>query len=466
MSSCKAHIFISFPCMSTTFDTDLIFSESVFQLIQRLLTPIGIKDISIFNLYGYSKNFRKIQPNELCHSLFASEYEKFAILQSDFDEIDIYFENSHGYIGYNKNLPVSNLAETSMYCFTLARDASFYVVFDPMTNSLISMKEPSTSRIFIIKTFYALIPGMVFDLFTLSRFDTQSLTIEDMSRVLFTKPMHHLFRSLRDQKNLPFEIASLTPQQISKCVDSFKDESHIADLTHEEQTSFLFMLLSSGEHSLVSTNLQQLAIDAMKAPNDITALEMAKVFLMYTPFSTHMILIELVQLYGGGYTNVENHDKTMSILTEVFFKRKIDREIERKFISFLFLFYQYLLPIENVAKSQSKICIYNQKLVLFDYMSDQQVRAFTIDGPSDINIDQTTPLVHNPPIKELLDKYIMRGKGISQSNQGDNTNSAQECIEIYKRINQKLKDNYPREVLYPFFEYLDDLNLESHKILT
>ena len=64
MNSCKAHIFIYFPCMSTTFDTDLVFTESVSQLIQRLLNPIGIKDHSIFNLYGISTNFCKIQPDD------------------------------------------------------------------------------------------------------------------------------------------------------------------------------------------------------------------------------------------------------------------------------------------------------------------------------------------------------------------------------------------------------------------
>ena len=76
----------------------------------------------------------------------------------------------------------------------------------------------------------------------------------------------------------------------------------------------------------------------------------------------------------------------MSILTETFFRRIINREKERKFITFMFLFYQSLVPLEKDAKSQSKICILGQKLVLFDYLSDNQRHAFTIEGPSDIKM--------------------------------------------------------------------------------
>ena len=144
--------------------------------------------------------------------------------------------------------------------------------------------------------------------------------------------------------------------------------------------------------------------------------------------------------------------------------------MERKFISFLFLFYQSLIPLKKDSKEKAKVAIFNQKLVLFDSSSDQQFNAFTIDGPCDIKLEQTTPLVINNSIndikKEILDKYVMERKGISNSNQGGNDNSAQRCISLYKSINQKLKDNFPKEILYPFCEYLDDLNLEEHKIIS
>lgn len=465
MSACKGHIFISFPSMSTMLDTDLIFTETVSQLIQRLLMPFGIKDFSIFNLYGSSKNFRKIQPNEFCYTLFASEYEKFFILQSNCEEIDVFFENKHGFINHVKSMSISSIAETAMCCFSISRDSSFYVFYDPTTNSIISMKNQCISRTIIIKAFHPLVPGMVFDLNTITKFDTKSLTIEDMSRVLFTKSMHHLLRSLREHRKNLFEIACLNPSQINKCLDSFKNESRIADLTHQEQTSFLFMLLSSGDQ-LISADLQQLAIDAMDEQSDISRLEMVKIFILYMPFSTHMLLIELVQIYGGGYENFANHEEAMSILTETFFRRIINREKERKFITFMFLFYQSLVPLEKDAKSQSKICILGQKLVLFDYLSDNQRHAFTTEGPSDIKMEQTVPLKLSKSLKEILSKYVKNDKEAVPPNQGNNENSTQKCISLYKSISQKLKANFPKEVLYPFCDYLDDLNLDDHKIIS
>lgn len=467
MNSCKGHIFISFPSMGTTFNTELNFSETVLQLIQKLLAPIGITDISIFNLYGYSTNFRKIPSSESCSCLFASEYEKFIILQSNIDEVDIYFENTHGYISYDKSMPASNLLETSSYCFGLTNDMEFCVLFDPIMNLLISINEPSTSSVLIVKRFYTVIPGKVFDFDHLSAFGksgAKSFPIQEVPKIIFTKPMHRLFRILQENKNIPFDLCPLTPEQITKCSFSFTNEASISDLTHQEQISFLFALLSSGKDYLISPNLQQFAINAMKSPDDITKLEMVKVFLMYAPFSTHMILIELAQIYGGGYVNKAYHDKAISILTETIFKRNNNREIERKFISFMFLFSQYFFPLEKTSDSIICVC-YDNKLVLFDTMPDNQMHAFTIDGPANINIDQTIPLNHDPQIKQLLDKYVSRGTVASSSNQEENANAAHECIEIYKRINQKLKENYPKEILYPFCEYLDELNFEDQKII-
>lgn len=470
MNSCKSHIFISFPCMGIAFDEELIFSESVSQLVQRILSQVGFTNTSIFNLYGYSKSFRKIQPTDSCQNLFASEYERFVIIQSNLDVVDIYFENAHEHISYSKNMPASNLVETANYCFAFTNEFSFYVLFDPITNSLISMNEPSTSSALIVKQFDTIIPGMIFNLDRISSFvkakGIKSFTIYEISMIIFTNSMNELFRQIYEQRNLSFNITLLSFEQAQKCEQSFKTESFISDLTHDEKTTFLFTLLSSGKNALVSPDLQQLAVNTMKAPDDITKLEMTKVFLMYIPFSTHIILFKLVQIYGGGYMDQENRNKAITILTETIFRRFIDRDIEREFISFMFLFYQYLFPSEKNTDSKSKICVYDKKLVLFDTLIDQQIHAFTTDGPTDITIEQTTPLDHNPPIKELLDKYVIKAKDFTSSNQGETENAAQECIEIYKRINQKLKENYPKKVLYPFCEYLDELNFDDHKIIS
>ena len=200
MNSCKSHIFISFPCMGIAFDEELIFSESVSQLVQRILSQVGFTNTSIFNLYGYSKSFRKIQPTDSCQNLFASEYERFVIIQSNLDVVDIYFENAHEHISYSKNMPASNLVETANYCFAFTNEFSFYVLFDPITNSLISMNEPSTSSALIVKQFDTIIPGMIFNLDRISSFvkakGIKSFTIYEISMIIFTNSMNELFRQI------------------------------------------------------------------------------------------------------------------------------------------------------------------------------------------------------------------------------------------------------------------------------
>lgn len=456
MISCRSHISIYFPSICKVFDANLDFQEKISQLLARLLNSVDILDSSFYNLYGCNKNLQKIVSNLSCSVLFASEFESFMILPSDLSQISLYYDNSQYSISYSKDTQASSLVSSFLSTFLMPIGPTFFALFDPSTNSIISMHSRINTEILILKPYTSILPGVIFDFHELSQTTIPSLLIN--SPLFFTNQMRFLINSLIANKKNRFKIVSLKQDDVSILLDFFKTEDGINAMAQEERNTLFLLLISAYNDQYISDRLHQLALTAMSQKSDIIKFEMVVIFVFYLPLAFHLILIQLINIFGGPYFDQVDYEIVVSLLRKIIFKKSLNQDLEVKFIKFLFLFGRQIFDRNQVPNSSTTIRLYQtDQFLLFD----NNQTAFSIDGPVQIDFQATTEFAFKRPIQELLNKYLCI-KNLEENVQKLlKTDFIDDCISIYGRINQRLVSQCPKGILYPFWEYLDaDENVE------
>ena len=433
-SSFKSIVTIYVPWSGLVLEQEVDKSALVSDLIKKILKSIGILDQTNYFLYGYGENFTKIPSNKSCSFFFMNNYEKIFLLANELITVTVYYENKRALIGYDPKSVASALLKTAISCFSIPISSSYYVLFDPVNNCIIPLQKPCNSRLLVIKSFAFTTQSVAFNVNAFPNLQHEELLeISILSDLVFKKPLLKMFDNIKSRSlENSFQICQMSPAQIEKGFKFLNGED--IELSPIEENSLLLMVLCSSHEPFIPRNLHEFAILIMQSQNDVEIIEMISVFLTYLPLESHMVYLELAQIFGGAANISAYRNHIMLVLTRIFFRRTINQELELKFILYLFTFYQLFIGSCLKPARVSEVRVFQEKLILYERYGHGYV-SLRPEGLVNISYNATTPFSMDLQINKLLLKYAFNG---------ENPQKTEDIQNAFKLLNTKKRQVFEK----------------------
>lgn len=430
----KTTVFISFPILCQTIECEVIFSETIGDLLKRAVTPICVPDSGmIFQLFAIGKDCQLLDEKETCSTLFLKPYEE---LRADVATYTItttvYYEGRKTNITHNASSPIGDIMELVSLCFNIELGNTSYVAINPSDMTVCRMKDPVKCPILLVKRVDLFRPGIVFDAHSVA--DLKTVMIATLSKILLCAPMKQLFSSIRMNKwrENYFQLDDISPARTREILDLFLKGDAAEKLSLGEQTSLMFILIASGNKPLIPEKMRAMVPCIMNEENDVERIALWNAFAAFLPIETSIILIELGQTYGGIMATEEDRQAAVELLTEIFFGPELNREMEQKFIAFGLMYYQWIF---GFPKGNRSLKVWKGRLVLFDNVPDKGDCTMTYEGPVEIDTSETEDYVLDRKIDQVLHRMCELTSG---------TGAVSPVIKAFGDMNAQLMEKRKR----------------------
>jgi hypothetical protein len=381
--------------MSLGLAIGLRFGENISSLIDRILLRCGLKDGGrCYHLYGLGANFKSIPDDALASVFFLSSYREFYLLTCEVQLVTIYYEDCIAEIEFDKSSLVGDLLYWAIRCFNLPLDPNPYIAVDPVSLAVARIDSRISYSSLVLKStnFYA--PGLVFSADSFS--PTPGVDLTMLSKFLISPQLKMLLSSIRRHQSSAFQVTELSDSRMSELIDIYQTSADISkDLSETEQRTLLLLLFSSNDKPFLSERLHRLALTAISSLEDGTKFELTLAFIAVIPVETYIFLSEISLTYGSIPPLLQNAAIAATLVGELIFSPSIDRDAEIRFTTFLLICSQWLFKFPS--KPDRHIRISGSQIVVFD-----RTLAMTLEGPTDIEMDATSPFVPSRSLEEVL----------------------------------------------------------------
>lgn len=407
MSSGRTSVFIEVPMLCSTVEVMVVPTEPVSKLIERVLNMLNMVDVKNIGLFGKSTDLKLFQPNEPCENVFTFRCDSYALLLAEVKTVKIYYENQPATICCEKNANVRQIIAIAADCLCMDINSDYIVAVDPVANCVCKMNQNIYCDVLVLIRLNVFSIDMVFDLKELAGFEDVQYLLT-MSKLMLTNQMKNLFSLVKSRRYEEIQFDRMDKNKIKDCLKKFMDDVDLSSLEPGVQNALLFVLISSSPNPLIPKKLHEMALETVDLKSDILRIEKTIAFLCYLPLASYILLMELVQIFGGIIFDEPIRKLSIQLITETFFPNIINRESEIKFVSFLLMYYQILFRFPQRGNREFRVD-QDDKVYVVEFI-DQKRLIWTEDGESSVDYDTTIPLDFKPDIETILDKFTNREK--------------------------------------------------------
>lgn len=339
MSLCKqTRIFVHFPSTGEVCEEIVNYKETISQLITRMLNSLNINNPDAFHLYAIDKKCRYFRPDESCSSLFGINCKQLILTRSELINIDLFFENRHYYVVYEKSTPAMTFLENTLHLLQSSSTKFrppltkedlinyYFALYDPIADVIIHSNSTINTTFIVLKRFEYIAPGYVFD-FSIIKDISPKLSNCSYENTVISNFIKQ-FRSYHRNEHISgIEIVEFDEKRSQFLFDSFRNKQFDKNgVSLSEQVNFLFSILSLSKQPYIPPSLREMVLEAMQLEDDRKIFDIARAIAIYMPLSTYLVLQEIFQFFGVVTIDEHSWNNVSLMLAELLFESKSDEE--------------------------------------------------------------------------------------------------------------------------------------------
>lgn len=327
-------VLIQIPQVCKTLQLQLKFTERVTDLIYRALGKIGILEMKDYHLFGQNKNYLEIPLNSSCRDFFLEQYDNLFLIRGDPFLVEVYYESTCCQVSVFQTTTYYDIITNALNCLRLSDVAENFVAFNASLERIERLDKPVSTTTIILRSHNFFGKGYVFSTNKELGSSQNEFNMILVSKMTNPISLRTLFTQLRKNRSRKFEIAPISETKIQQLVQEFQSPVGTEHYELSDLCCCLFLFIRLSGKPLISEELIVMGIDLLKEDDFVFRIQG---WLNLLPLSTHSLIIEICQSFGGDLEFPGARD-LINIFRSTFFGNNLKHVELTHLIENLFLF--------------------------------------------------------------------------------------------------------------------------------